>query len=109
MNATLQESIERQRSILQGWLSASLIRIADDCRRLWPDRHALEARLMEGLAELPYCKYLYLLDDRAHQVTSNASRAGLLDVHYGRDRSERRAAGPGDGGPGGIARSADHP
>jgi hypothetical protein len=89
MNTTLQESIERQRSILQGWLAASLVRIADDCRRLWADRQALEARLLEGLAELPYCKYLYLLDDRAHQVTSNASRTGLLDVHYGRDRSER--------------------
>ncbi|MGB5717881.1 MAG: PDC sensor domain-containing protein, partial [Gammaproteobacteria bacterium] len=89
MNAPLQESIDRQRDILKGWLSASLVRVADDCKRLWPDRQALEARLMEGLTELPYCKYLYLLDERAHQVTSNASRAGLLDAHYGRDRSER--------------------
>jgi len=89
MTATLQESIDRQRSILQGWLSASLSRIADDCRQRWPDRQALEARLLEGLAELPYCKYLYLLDERAHQITSNASRAGLLEAHYGRDRSER--------------------
>lgn len=88
-NTTLQESIDRQRSILKGWLSSSLGLIADDCKRLWPDRTALEARLMEGLAELPYCKYLYLLDERAHQVTSNASRAGLLEAHYGRDRSER--------------------
>jgi hypothetical protein len=89
MNATLQESIDRQRSILKGWLSASLIRIADDCTQLWPNRQDLEARLMEGLAELPYCKYLYLLDERAHQITSNASRSGLLEAHYGRDRSER--------------------
>jgi hypothetical protein len=89
MNTTLQESIDRQRSILKGWLAASLVRIADDCRQLWPNRQALETRLMEGLTELPYCKYLYLLDDRAHQVTSNASRTGLLEVHHGRDRSER--------------------
>jgi len=89
MNATLQESIDRQRSLLQGWLSSSLILIADDCSQLWPDRQTLEARLMKGLTELPYCKYLYLLDDRAHQITSNASRAGLLEAHYGRDRSKR--------------------
>ena len=89
MNAPLQESIDRQRDILKGWLSASLVRVADDCKRLWPDRQALEAHLMEGLAELPYCKYLYLLDERAHQFTSNASRAGLLESQYGRDRSER--------------------
>ena len=89
MNTTLQESIDRQRNILKGWLSASLIRIADECRQLWPNRQTLEARLIEGLAELPYCKYLYLLDERAHQITSNASRAGLLEANYGRDRSER--------------------
>jgi hypothetical protein len=89
MNATLQESIDHQRNILKGWLSSSLILIADDCSQLWPDRQALEARLMKGLTELPYCKYLYLLDERAHQVTSNASRAGLLEAHYGRDRSKR--------------------
>jgi hypothetical protein len=89
MNETLQESIDRQRSILQDWLSAPLVRIAQDCSQLWPDRQALEARLMKGLAELPYCKYLYLLDERAHQVTANASRTGLLEEHYGRDRSDR--------------------
>ena len=89
MNTTLQESIDRQRDILKGWLAASLIQIADDCKQLWPNRQALEARLMEGLAELPYCKYLYLLDECAHQITSNASRTGLLEAQYGRDRSER--------------------
>ena len=89
MNTTLQESIDRQRDILKGWLSASLNRIADDCIQRWPDRQALEDRLIEGLAELPYCKYIYLLDERAHQITSNASRTGLLESQYGRDRSER--------------------
>jgi hypothetical protein len=89
MNATLKESIHRQRDILKGWLSASLTQIAEDCKQRWPDRQALEARLLEGLAELPYCKYLYLLDERAHQITSNVSRAGLLESQYGRDRSAR--------------------
>ena len=74
MNENIQESIDRQRRILKDWLAASLIRIAEDCRQLWPDRQALEARLMEGLTELPYCKYLYLLDGQAHQITANASR-----------------------------------
>ena len=89
MNENLQESIDRQRHILKEWLAAPLIRIVEDCRQLWPDRQALEARLMEGLTELPYCKYLYLLDEQAHQITANASRTGLLEEHYGRDRSDR--------------------
>lgn len=89
MNENLQESIERQRRLLRDWLAAPLIRIVEDCRQLWLDRQALEARLMEGLTELPYCKYLYLLDAQAHQITANASRTGLLEEHYGRDRSDR--------------------
>jgi len=89
MNTILQASIDRQRSILKSWLATSLVQIADDCRRVWPDRAALEKRLIAGLAELPYCKYLYVLDDQARQITANASRAGLLEAHYGRDRSER--------------------
>ena len=44
---------------------------------------------MEGLAELPYCKYLYVLDANARQITANASRAGLLQEHFNRDRSDR--------------------
>ena len=89
MNSNLQESIDRQRNILKDWLSASLTHIAQDCKQVWPQREALEARLIAGLAELPYCKYLYLLDAKAHQITSNASRAGLMEAHYGRDRSHR--------------------
>lgn len=89
MNSTLQTSIDRQRELLKSWLSTPLQRLADDCRDVWPDRQVLEERLLAGLSELPYCKYLYLLDDRAQQITSNASRAGLLEVHFGRDRSER--------------------
>jgi hypothetical protein len=38
---------------------------------------------------LPYCKYLYLLDPAAHQVTGNVSRTGPLPEHFGRDRSQR--------------------
>ena len=89
MNANLQESIDRQRNILKDWLSASLTHIAQDCKQVWPQREALETRLIAGLAELPYCKYLYLLDAKAHQITSNASRTGLMEAHYGRDRSHR--------------------
>lgn len=89
MNTNLQESIARQRKILKGWLSSSLAHLAEGCLEVWPDRQALEARLMEGLAELPYCKYLYVLDAHARQITANASRAGLLPEQYGRDRGDR--------------------
>jgi hypothetical protein len=89
MNTNLQEAIQRQRHILKGWLSSSLSILAENCREVWPDPQALEARLEEGLNELPYCKYLYVLDDQARQITANLTRAGRLEEHRGRDRSER--------------------
>jgi hypothetical protein len=89
MNPTLQEAIHRQRRILAGWLASSLSIIADGCREVWPDRNRLEARLLQGMDDLPYCKYLYVLDARARQLTANVSRKGMLAEHYGRDRSDR--------------------
>lgn len=89
MRDSLKEAIARQRQILKGWLASSLSILAEGCREAWPDRARLEAILREGMEELPYCKYLYVLDDRARQVTANLTRTGTLPEHYGRDRGER--------------------
>jgi hypothetical protein len=89
MNTTLQDAIQRQRQILKGWLGSSLSILAEGCREVWPDRQALEARLEQGMAELPYCKYLYVLDAACRQITANVTRAGKLEEHFGRDRAER--------------------
>jgi len=89
MNPSLQEAIQRQRRILEGWLASSLSILAEGCREVWPDRQKLEARLLKGMEELPYCKYLYVLDTKARQLTANVTRAGLLAEHLGRDRSDR--------------------
>jgi hypothetical protein len=86
---SLQSAIERQRQILKGWLSSSLGILTEACREAWPDRSRLEACLAEGLNELPYCKYLYVLDAEGRQITSNFSRKGALPEHFGRDRSGR--------------------
>jgi hypothetical protein len=89
MQHDLQRSIARQRQVLKNWLSSSLSQLAEDCLAVWPDRQALERRLTQGLAELPYCKYLYVLDENARQVTANASHNGLLQEHFDRDRHDR--------------------
>jgi hypothetical protein len=89
MTDTLQDAIARQRQILKGWLGSSLAILAEGCGDAWPDRTALEDRLAAGLAELPYCKYLYVLDTEARQLTANLSRKGSMPEQFGRDRRER--------------------
>jgi hypothetical protein len=89
MSESLQAAIARQRMLLRGRLASQLGRLVEPCRAAWGDRAALEAILEQALDELPACKYLYLLDRDARQVTANLSRQGLLPDQYGRDRSER--------------------
>ncbi len=88
-NDSLQDAIARQRRILEGWLGSSLSILAESCREVWPDRAGLESRLRQGMAELPYCKYLYVLDAKARQLTANLTRSGTLEEQFGRDRSDR--------------------
>lgn len=97
---TLQESIARQREALIEVLQEPLRRLATAASAAWGDRARLGAVLREGLATLPYCKFLYALDTNAAQVSDNVSREGLIEGDYGRDRSQRpymREAVPGDG------------
>jgi len=89
MSTPVQNAIAKQRRILADWLSSSLSILAEDCRECWSERPALEARLSDGMNELPYCKHLFVLDQHARQITANVGRTGLLTAHFGRDRSQR--------------------
>lgn len=89
MSEALQAAIARQRMLLRSRLAGQLDRLVAPCRTAWGERAALEAILEHALAELPACKYLYLLDTDARQVTSNFSQHGPMPEHYDRDRSQR--------------------
>ncbi len=89
MSEALQAAIARQRMLLQGRLAGQLGRLVAPCRAAWGDRATLEDLLATALRELPACKYLYLLDQDARQVTANLSRDGALPEQHGRDRSQR--------------------
>jgi len=89
MSEALQAAIASQRMLLHARLAAALSRLEAPCREAWGDRQALEHVLSEALEALPFCKYLYLLDTEARQVTANVSRTGHLAEHLGRDRANR--------------------
>ena len=89
MAKALQTAVARQRMLLSSRLSGPMRRLAINCADVWPERNALEEVLVQGLELLPYSKYLFILDDRARQITSNISHQGLLPENFGRDRSER--------------------
>ncbi len=89
MSQTLQTAIARQRLLLQAQLAGLLERLVGHCRAVWPDRASLERILDDALPNLPSCKYLYVLDRDAIQLTANLSPQGWLSEHLGRNRRER--------------------
>ena len=89
MGEALQTAVKRQLLLLSSRLSVLLSRLSVKCAAVWPDRSGLETLLLRELEIQPYCKYLYVLDDRAHQITSNVSAKGLMPESFGRDRSDR--------------------
>ena len=89
MSQALKTAVARQRMLLHGRLEGVMGRLAARCRDLWGDRAALESLLAEALPTLTSCRYLYLLDGDARQVTANITRQGALAEHHGRDRSQR--------------------
>ncbi len=89
MSEPLREAVARQRMLLQGRLASPLERLARQCAAVWPRREALEQCLTEAFPHLPSCKYLYVLDHEAHQLTANCTPRDRLAEHFGRDRGER--------------------
>ena len=86
---TLQESIAQQRNVLTTMLSDPLSVAANACVTEWDDREKLNRALAKALHTMSYCKYLYVLDINAIQISDNVSHEGLRTRHFGRNRSER--------------------
>ncbi len=89
MGESIQTAVTRQRMLLSSRLADRMEKLAKECQRAWPDREALEACLLKGLEILPYCKYLYVLDDEARQITANIAHSGLIPESFGRERATR--------------------
>ena len=64
-------------------------RAASRVSKVWDEREALDQKLLESIAKVPYVTYLYALDPKGIQLSANASEQGLLQEDFGRDRSER--------------------
>ncbi len=86
---SLQTSIVQQREMLTELLHEPLRMLTEACGRVWGDRTKMDAVLSEAFPTVPYCKFLYALDTSAVQISSNISRDGLVEEHFGRDRSDR--------------------
>lgn len=88
-SSSWQDSIYRQREELARMLQEPLALLARKCAPAWADREALNRLLLDGYSSIPYCTYLYALSTNGVQISDNIGATGIVDGHFGRDRSER--------------------
>ena len=89
MEQSWKDCIYQQREQLACKLREPLARLGGHCTSAWDDRESLNSILLDGLATVPYCSWLYALDTAGIQICDNIGHAGIVPGHYARDRSQR--------------------
>lgn len=89
MISAQQKTISVQRETLSEMLKGPLQTLAAQCSKILPDRELLNQLLKAALLDLPYIKFMYVLNTDAQQISDNVSHEGLMPEHFGRDRSVR--------------------
>lgn len=84
----LQETVRKQRQDLKVLLSESMSVLATACASNMNNRQALEDILAKEMSKADYCKYLWVLDKHARQLTDSIQRTGFKRG-VGRDRVAR--------------------
>ncbi len=89
MNKILHESIIKQREMIKNLIANKAADLAQLCSNKMNSQAALEKLLQQHMPHTGYCKYIYVLDDKAIQLTANMTRTGKNASHFDRDRSSR--------------------
>lgn len=89
MDSTVKQSVKQQREQLTNLLGGTLAELAKELAPLMNDPTALNNFLVSAISDLPYCKYIYVLDTSARQISATIKHSGVILGHIGRDRSNR--------------------
>lgn len=89
MKNSLEQSINAQRSLLNKMLETEMHRHAGGLAGCMDQPEQLDQCLRKIFLALDYCKYVFVVDADAVQVSSTINRYGADTESLGRDRSER--------------------
>ena len=89
MITAAQQSIARQRDALTIMLKLPLQELASQCAPVWDDIGTLENTLRAGLATMPHCDHLFVMNLDGIQVTGQVGKQLTDREHVGSDRSAR--------------------
>ncbi len=89
MDSTVKQSVKHQRELLTHLLGGTLANLAIELAPIMDDSDLLNTHLIKAIDNLPYCKYLYVLDPSAKQISGTVKHGGVKLEDIGRDRSSR--------------------
>ena len=89
MDSNLKQSVKQQRELLTQLLGVKLSHLAKELTPLMNDIDLLNDHLVKTICDLPYCKYIYVLDASAKQLSATVSHSNVKLKSVGRDRSLR--------------------
>lgn len=89
MKKEWKDAVHQQRVLLAERLSFPLANLAANCEPVWGDREKLDKILLDGFSTVPNGLYMYVVDTSGIQISDNVSVEGVVESHFGRDRSSR--------------------
>ena len=89
MDSNLKQSVKQQRKLLTKRLANKLSHLAKELAPLMDNPDLLNDHLVKAISDLPYCKYIYVLDASAIQLSATVSHTNVKLESIGRDRSLR--------------------
>jgi len=89
MDSTATKTVKKLRKFLTTHLSNSLEKLVLELPPMLGDPEKLNTHLSEAINNLPYCKYIYVLDVTGVQISATVSHDEKNMYSLGRDRSSR--------------------
>ncbi len=89
MDSTVKQSVKHQRELLTHLLGGTLADLAVELAPLMQSSDLLNQHLIKVISDLPYCKYIYVLDTSGKQISATVQHKGAKREDIGRDRSSR--------------------
>ena len=89
MDSTVTKIVKKLRKFLTTHLSNSLEKLVLELPPILDDPDKLNKHLSNSIKNLPYCKYIYVLDVTGTQISATVSHDEKNTYSMGRDRSPR--------------------
>lgn len=89
MSSSILAQVSKQRLVLKEFLYDNMFALAEKCAPVMHDPQAMDRLLDQHVHQSSLCKYLWVLDHTAYQLSATVARHHVIEEQRGRDRAAR--------------------